>query len=63
MTLQEIRAVAESRGMKVGKSKKDELIRAIQRNEGNTECFGSKHAMNCGQNNCLWRDDCVKMWQ
>ena len=39
-------------------SKKD-LIRTIQRKEGNFDCFGT--AMNyCDQLVCLWRKDCVK---
>jgi len=39
-------------------SKKD-LIRNIQRREGNFDCFGT--AINfCDQNGCMWRRGCLK---
>ena len=60
MRLTEIRKIAKKRGIKtLGKFKKLELIRIIQRAEGNFDCFGT--AMNyCDQLNCLWRKDCLK---
>ncbi len=61
MRLTEIRKIARKRGIKTpGKFKKPELIRIIQRAEGNFDCFGT--AMNyCDQLNCLWRKDCLKL--
>ena len=38
--------------------KKPDLIRAIQKAEGNTQCFGSS-APDCPQTNCCWRKDCM----
>jgi hypothetical protein len=60
MKLTEIQKIAKKRGIKIlGKSKKVELIRIIQRAEGNFDCFGT--AMNyCDQLSCLWRKDCLK---
>lgn len=36
--------------------RKDDLIRAVQLAEGNTDCF--KRIKECGQMDCLWRSDC-----
>lgn len=58
MKLQEIKQQAEQRGLKVGKLKKAELVRAIQLDEGNDPCFDTGNAADCGQSTCLWREDC-----
>ncbi len=59
MLVKEIRERAQAMGIpKIAKMKKAELIQAIQRSEGNRECFGQGPAMNCGELGCLWRDDC-----
>lgn len=39
-------------------SKKD-LIRSIQRQEGNFECFGTAGST-CDQASCCWREDCLR---
>lgn len=39
-------------------SKKD-LIKTIQRKEGNFDCFGSASNY-CDQSACCWRGDCLK---
>jgi hypothetical protein len=41
------------------KYSKKELIKAIQRREGNFDCFGNA-INNCNQMACCWRDDCLK---
>jgi hypothetical protein len=58
MTLQEIKAVAKTNGLMVHNMKKENIIRRIQRLEGNTSCFATDKAKECGQENCLWRRDC-----
>lgn len=60
MKLQEIKAIAKENGIKAGNLKKAELIRAIQRAEGNFDCFGTAMAGICDQMNCLWREDCLR---
>lgn len=60
MKLQEIKNIAKRKGVNPARIKKDELIKAIQRAEGNNDCFGTAFAAECGQINCLWRKDCVK---
>ena len=59
MKIDAIKKIARHQQLKPGKAKKDELIRAIQQAEGNTACFGSNSAKECGQVNCLWREDCL----
>ena len=42
MNMQEIRQIAQSRGMKTGRTGKEELVRRIQIDEGNFACFGER---------------------
>ena len=59
MKVEEIREIAAAKGIKAGKLKKVELVKAIQAAEGNNRCFDTGSADFCGQNTCLWRDDCA----
>ena len=59
MNLKEIRDIAKKTGIKTGKLKKDELIRSIQRTEGNFDCFWTAVSGECSQLECLWREDCL----
>lgn len=58
MKVQEIRKIARKLAIPAGKLKKVDLIRTIQRTEGNAQCFGSGWSGQCGQDECLWADDC-----
>ena len=58
MKLDEIREIAKQHNIKTAKMKKAELVRAIQQFEGNEQCFESGKAAVCGQDRCLWREDC-----
>ena len=58
MKLQEVKKIAKTMGMETVKVTKEELIRAIQVEEGNVPCFGTGRVTECGQQSCLWRDDC-----
>ncbi|MBM4140696.1 MAG: SAP domain-containing protein [Nitrospira sp.] len=60
MTMKQIKDIAKEKGVKVGNMKKDNIIRAIQRAEGNFDCFGTAVAGVCDQLNCVWKDDCLK---
>jgi len=60
MKLPEIREVGKKKGVNAGKMNKTELIRTIQRTEGNYDCFATPYVRECNQLNCLWREDCVK---
>jgi hypothetical protein len=59
MTLPEIRKMAKKLGLKSGpKTRKADLIRQIQRAEGNFDCFATA-SDTCDQYGCLWRGDCL----
>ena len=58
MKLDEIKEIAKQHHIKTGKMKKAELVRAIQAAEKNEQCFDSGNAATCGQEDCLWREDC-----
>jgi hypothetical protein len=58
MKMLDIIKIATDRGLKTGKMNKTQLIRAIQKAEGNGECFVTSQIQSCGQMSCLWREDC-----
>lgn len=58
MKMQELREIAKKRGIKTANMKKADIIRIIQREEGNNDCYCSGNADKCGQTECLWKDDC-----
>ena len=59
MTINKIREIARKRGIRTARMAKADLIRTIQRAEGNFDCFGSPWDGYCDQGNCLWREDCL----
>ena len=61
MNVKDIQAIARSMNLKTGKLKKIELIQMIQKEEGNDSCYGTSYVNTCGQDDCLWRDDCLKV--
>lgn len=58
MKVEQVRAIAVQRGIKPGKTKKSDLIRSMQKAEGNEACFDAGKSQHCGQQECLWREDC-----
>jgi hypothetical protein len=60
MKMQEVREKAKALGLKktFGLSKV-ELIRQIQRAEGNFDCFGTAKDF-CDQFRCCFREDCLR---
>ena len=58
MKLDDVKEVAKKLDIKVGKLKKAELVRAIQAADLNDPCFETGKAAECGQEECLWREDC-----
>jgi len=59
MKMNEIKKKASGLGIKVrATTKKADLIRQIQKAEGNFDCFGT--AINfCDQWNCCFKEDCL----
>jgi hypothetical protein len=58
MKVAEIKERARDAGIKSGRMRKSELIRAIQEREGNFPCFGTAEGW-CDQQDCCWREDCL----
>jgi len=60
MRLSDIQKKAQGMSIKdTWKYSKKELIRTIQKKEGNYDCFGTSKDY-CDQEDCCWRTDCVK---
>ena len=57
--LREVRTIARKMGIDTRNVTLSELIRAIQRAEGNKDCYGSAQVLTCGEKDCLWREDCA----
>lgn len=58
MKLEDVRGIAKSRGVHPGKLSKINLIKILQRKEGNFDCFATAFSGECDQTGCLWREDC-----
>lgn len=59
MRINEIKEIAKARGIVTGRIKKTELIHTLQREEGHQACFQTGQVEICGQEHCLWRQDCT----
>ncbi len=59
MKIQQIRTIAKRKGINPGTMKKTDLVRAIQRAEGNFDCFGTASGGYCDQTKCAWLADCL----
>jgi hypothetical protein len=60
MKTTEIRERGKALGLGLpARMRKGEMIRAIQRAEGNQECFGAPWRFDCAQHGCCWRGDCL----
>lgn len=59
MKLQDIRTIAKNHNIKISGAAKADLIKKIQLQEGNFDCFGAALNDVCDQTECLWREDCI----
>lgn len=59
MRFQDIQKMAKGLGVKPYRMKKVEMIRAIQDAENSVPCYGTKRVNDCGEPQCLWRNDCL----
>lgn len=59
MNLNELKKMAKGLGVKTGNLKKPDLIRSIQIEEGNFDCYGTAKG-DCDQKGCLFRADCLR---
>ena len=63
MRLMEVKTMAKEMGIVPGRKRKTQLIRGIQDREGNIPCFGTSRVEACGEEGCLWREDCWKAFK
>lgn len=63
MRVTEVRVIAKAMGIKAGNLPKTELIKTIQKTEGNFDCFATAESGECDQTGCCWREDCFKAAQ
>jgi hypothetical protein len=60
MKMPEIRSRAKELGLtQTNRMKKGDLIRSIQRTEGNFDCYASAARFDCSQDGCCWRGHCL----
>jgi len=57
MEMLDLQAIIKSFEVKM-RMARTEIVRAVQRAEGNTECFRTGEASKCGQDHCRWMPDC-----
>lgn len=57
--MQEIRAIAKQQKIEFAGMAKIDIIRTLQRKEGNFDCYGTAYDGVCDQLACLWREDCL----
>ena len=53
-----VREKAKALGIKSGKKNSTDIIKSIQKAEGNFPCFKTSTGF-CDQQSCLWRSDCL----
>jgi hypothetical protein len=58
MTVKELQKMAKKMGIKTRGLRKADMIKEIQRTEGNFDCFGTATDY-CDQMGCLFRNDCL----
>ncbi len=63
MKLEDVQAIAKSQGIWPGKLSKTKLIKAIQRSQGNFDCYATAYSGECNQGGCSWREDCFEAVQ
>ncbi len=63
VTLVEVKRMAKELGVVPGRKRKGILIREIQEREGNIPCFATPRAEVCGEEECLWREDCLRCYR
>lgn len=61
MHINSVRRIAKERGIRTARLSKLNMVREIQRQEGNFDCFATAYEGNCNQPVCLWREDCFSL--
>lgn len=59
ITINKLKEIAKFKGINTYKMRKAEIIKNIQKLEGNFDCFGTATTGYCDQNGCLWITECL----
>lgn len=59
MSVEEVCPIASQHCANLGRLIRIELIKALQIDEGPSDCFSSTHNGICDQLNCFWREGCM----
>jgi len=62
MKFNQIRKMAKEMGINTYRMKKIDIIHSIQRAENNMQCYGTDRVVQCGEESCLWRNDCLALF-
>lgn len=60
MNMHEIRAIAKDHKINASGMAKLDIIRLLQREEGNFDCYATAYEGVCDQVDCAWRKDCFE---
>lgn len=60
MNTSQILKKAEEMGIELGWMLQTDLIRAVQKAEGNIDCYATDRNKTCVEKGCLWREECLK---
>lgn len=61
MTPKDLKKIAKEYGIDAKGLSPRELIRSIQRQEENFDCYATATVGECDQLNCRWRGDCLEL--
>ena len=61
MTPRALKKLAQELGVDTKRLSDPEIIHAIQRAEGNFDCYATATVGECDQTTCLWRGDCLDL--
>ena len=61
MHINEVRQIAKQMAINTYRMNKKDIILTVQRTENNIACFGTERVEYCGEDICLWRDDCISV--
>lgn len=60
MKMDEVRSIAKLHSIRPDHLSKSELIKTIQTEESNFDCFATAYSGECDQVNCIWPEDCFE---
>jgi hypothetical protein len=61
MNFNEIKRIAKGMGINTFGMKKADVVRAIQPEENNIDCYATQRVDICNEKACLWRNDCISL--